>query len=141
MQDRRRRILKNRSAAALLAGLAWAALSWGAGPPPADVAVRVGESAACGEGLTVKFEEVLQDSRCPQGVSCVWSGNARVALTFALSGGKPERVELNTNLEPRSLDVLGYTVQLVSLSPVPKIHEKTDAKSYTATLKISRRTR
>ena len=140
MQDRRKRISNTRSATALLPGLVWASLSWGAGPPPADVAVRVGESAVCGEKLTVRFEAVLQDSRCPQGASCVWSGNARVALTFALAGRKPERVELNTHLEPKSADVLGFTVELVSLSPVPKVGEKTDAKGYAATLRVARRT-
>ena len=39
--------------------------------------LRVGRSATvAGEGLTVSFEAVSSDSRCPTGVQCVWAPEA-----------------------------------------------------------------
>src|SRR5262245_25820104 len=34
------------------------------------------EALIVGEGLAVSFDSVLEDSRCPEGVDCIWSGNA-----------------------------------------------------------------
>ena len=37
--------------------------------------LHVGETAEIeGEELQIKFLEVLEDSRCPRGVTCVWEG-------------------------------------------------------------------
>src|SRR5262245_3921286 len=33
------------------------------------------EAVVEGESLAVAFEAVLEDSRCPEGVDCIWSGN------------------------------------------------------------------
>lgn len=32
------------------------------------------------KGYYIKIKEVLEDSRCPQGVTCVWAGQAIVAV-------------------------------------------------------------
>ena len=81
--------------------------------------LRVGQTATiAGEGLTVEFQAVPEDSRCPTGVQCVWAGNARVQVVLA-KGGKAAGVELNTNLEPKSADYLEYNIELVSLAPYP----------------------
>lgn len=81
--------------------------------------LRVGRSATvAGEGLTVSFQAVPSDSRCPTGVQCVWAGNAVVQVVLS-KDGKAFGAELNTNLEPTSVDYLNYNVALVSLAPYP----------------------
>jgi hypothetical protein len=81
--------------------------------------LRVGQSATvAGEGLTVSFQGVPSDSRCPTGVQCVWAGNAVVQVVLS-KDGKAFGAELNTNLEPTSVDYLNYNVALVSLAPYP----------------------
>ncbi|MFT3729105.1 MAG: hypothetical protein QM759_14885 [Terricaulis sp.] len=52
------------------------------------VAVGLGETADLGGGLTVKPLEVLEDSRCPQDVTCVWGG--RLRLRAEVSGAAQE---------------------------------------------------
>ena len=81
--------------------------------------LKVGQSATlAGEGLTLSFEAVAEDSRCPTGVQCVWEGNAKV-LAVASKDGKAAGLELNTALEPRTATYLDYTIELVSLEPHP----------------------
>lgn len=81
--------------------------------------LRVGQSATvAGEGLTVSFQGVPSDSRCPTGVQCVWAGNAVVQVVLS-KDGKAFGAELNTTLEPKSVDYLNYNVALVSLAPYP----------------------
>ena len=72
-----------------------------------------------GEGLTVSFQGVPTDSRCPNGVQCVWAGNAVVRAVLSRDG-KAFGAELNTTLEPRSVGYLDYDVALVSLVPAPE---------------------
>lgn len=85
----------------------------------APFVLRAGERAiVAGEGLTVSFQGVPTDSRCPTGVQCVWAGNAVVRAVLSRDG-KAFGAELNTTLEPRSVGYLDYDVALVSLVPAP----------------------
>ncbi|MBL8538297.1 MAG: hypothetical protein JNM59_12900 [Hyphomonadaceae bacterium] len=56
---------------------------------PGIVAVGIGETADLGDGLRVRPIEVVQDSRCPANVDCVWAGVLRVRVAVA---GDGERV-------------------------------------------------
>ena len=101
--------------------------------------LRVGRSATvAGEGLTVSFEAVPSDSRCPTGVQCVWAGNAVVQVVLS-KDGKAFGAELNTNLEPTSVDYLNYNVELVSLAPYPTANGGAISQSqYRATFVVTK---
>jgi hypothetical protein len=101
--------------------------------------LRVGRSATvAGEGLTVSFQAVPSDSRCPTGVQCVWAGNAVVQVVLS-KDGKAFGAELNTNLEPTSVDYLNYNVALVSLAPYPTAKGGAIAQSqYRATFVVTK---
>lgn len=62
---------------------------------PADVAARLGEelrlkvgqtAILSGESLEVSFLDVLEDSRCPRGVTCVWEGRVRASMAITIHG-------------------------------------------------------
>src|SRR5262249_9486072 len=38
------------------------------------------EAVIEGEGLAVVFESMIEDGRCPEDVTCVWSGNAKIKV-------------------------------------------------------------
>lgn len=101
--------------------------------------LRVGRSATVtGEGLTVSFQAVPSDSRCPTGVQCVWAGNAVVQVVLS-KDGKAFGAELNTNLEPTSVDYLNYNVALVSLTPYPTANGGSISQSqYRATFVVTK---
>lgn len=66
------------------------------------------------QGLSITFNELLEDSRCPKGVTCFWAGNAKVALQI-----NEHEATLNSNLEPRQTTIYSYQVALISVSPYP----------------------
>lgn len=77
------------------------------------------------EGLKVKFDSVSEDSRCPEGVTCIWQGNAKIRLRLAKAPDGERFVDLNTagghdpQTYPSAGTSLGYTVRLNGLSPKP----------------------
>src|SRR5262245_35822050 len=59
--------------------------------------VRFGERATIvSEGLTLKFDQVLGDSRCPVDVVCVWAGEARIVVHATHPPGPAADVPLST---------------------------------------------
>ncbi len=59
-----------------------------------DFELKMGESTAVrGEDFNIKFLEVLEDSRCPRNVTCVWEGRARSLVRITIDG-QSEDIEL-----------------------------------------------
>jgi hypothetical protein len=85
--------------------------------------------------LSIRFNTVLEDSRCPTGVQCPWEGNAEILLE--LTGGSPETVHLNTGgMFPRTEMYNGYSITLQDLKPYPAQGTQIDESRYTAVLSI-----
>jgi hypothetical protein len=43
-----------------------------------EVSLNISQSASIkGEELQIKFVEVVEDSRCPRGVTCIWAGEVK----------------------------------------------------------------
>jgi hypothetical protein len=103
-----------------------------------DFRLARGETAAVGtDGLTVRFSAVVEDSRCPMGVTCVRAGEARVHLELRAPGaGADEVIVATEGGQPRYASFAGYDVRLVRLEP-PR---RTDVPhpAYVATLRVSR---
>ena len=77
--------------------------------------IGVGETVnIAGERLTITFQDVLQDSRCPVGVQCIVAGDAIIAVTLAKTGSSSATLSLNTE-SPVTAQYLNYTVELVDL--------------------------
>ena len=91
------------------------------------------------EGLKISFSYVAEDSRCPEGVTCVWAGNAKVVLRVSKARRRSATMRLNTNLDPKQDAYGGYDVKLVGLSPHPKKNVPIRKKNYVATLIVSRK--
>ena len=75
--------------------------------PQIAVRVPVGELATI-EGVAVHFNEVVEDSRCPRNVTCVWEGRAIVSLSV----GTVEELQ-----EPMSV-ILGKAIREETTSKV-----------------------
>ena len=101
--------------------------------------LRVGRQAAVeGEGFLVRFASVVSDSRCPEGVTCVWAGNAEV-LIEAETGGSWAGLKLNTHggdRFPKEGRHRQYSIGLVALKPRPHKDGAVKAADYVATLVI-----
>ena len=101
--------------------------------------IKVGETVSIRkESLKISFSSVSEDSRCPEGVTCVWAGNGKIVLRLTKSRKRSATMSLNTTLDPKHDDYQGYDVKLVSLDPYPKKGATIKKKEYVATLIVSR---
>jgi hypothetical protein len=90
-------------------------------------------------GYTLVLKQVLSDSRCPEGVQCVWSGEAQVLVsvykdkklvedvTIVLSQTKQEE---NKQWFAKYVAAKHKQVQSINLVPYPKSGVKVDAGDY-----------
>lgn len=111
------------------------------GPTNASVGspfnLPVGQTLQVGE-VRVRFDEVLEDSRCPTNVICVWQGRARIQILVGINGtgDNPTELMLEGAREDLSLQVVDkYGVRLEALNPYPGSTGK-EKPEYVATLTV-----
>ena len=69
--------------------------------------------------LVVRFDSVLNDSRCPLGMMCIAAGSATVRVTVT-SAFASSPVTLSTNPDSSTRQVQGVFLDLVALNPYPQ---------------------
>jgi len=88
--------------------------------------------------LSFKIDSVLEDSRCPSGVMCIWEGNAKVRFDFSLNN-KLTQFSLNTaNSFRRDTTITGYKIQLIRVNPYPVYPGLIKQSDYTTLIKITK---
>ncbi|QRP48733.1 hypothetical protein [Amycolatopsis sp. FDAARGOS 1241] len=91
-----------------------------AADPGRDVTLAAGQEAQLStKDLTVRYTRLVEDSRCPAHVECVWSGDAVVAVQLSQPGrGEQTTSVLHTaGRGPRTATYAAATVSLVDVSP------------------------
>ncbi len=77
-------------------------------------------------GVTITPLEVTEDSRCPQGVQCIWAGTLKLKANLSKPSGNFDTIlELGKSVSTGTEDVV-----LISVSPTPKAGEKMAFKDY-----------
>jgi hypothetical protein len=106
-----------------------------------DFKIKYGhEVTVKGAGLKVKFDSLLEDSRCPKDVKCVWAGEAKILITVKRANERESKIELRTNGEfILAAKYQDYVIKLVALDPYPRTSAKVKPSSYVATLLIGKR--
>lgn len=103
------------------------------------VTMRPGEMAYLPDGaVNILFRGVVQDSRCPTDVTCVWEGDAQVRLAVAVARHAWERVDLHTSLEPKAVEFGGYVIRLIEVAPSRRSDDSVRPDDYSVRLAISR---
>jgi len=99
----------------------------------------VGQKAAFeGEELTIKFVEVIADSRCPTGVQCVWAGEAQCRMTFTLAGSPAEMVIVQPGGDVESTDYFIMYKVVFKLEPYPQEGQQIAASDYRLVMTVSK---
>ena len=111
----------------------------GAGPAK-EVKLRAGGEAALKvEGLVLRFLSVVGDSRCPEGVTCVWAGDAEIRVGLRRAGGRSKTFNLHTDrAQQQEAAYGGYVVRLMGLSPQPKPGQSVSTGDYVATFAVTK---
>ena len=85
--------------------------------------LSLGESVAVGpDGLVVGLESLVQDSRCPLDVECVWAGDAEAALFAERPTFGVDRFSLHTHVDlvqETKIDI--WHITLLQVSPYPRV--------------------
>jgi hypothetical protein len=86
-----------------------------------------------GSRAKIKFLNVMEDSRCPEGANCIWAGNAKIKLRVT-DDRKTRVFELNTFKGDDSYSFEGYHIRLVKVMPNPVVSEHIRPNEYVVTL-------
>jgi len=88
--------------------------------PQIVIKIASGETVTAGN-VILKFVEVLEDSRCPKDIVCVWAGRAKVKV--AISGEHIYLKELELTIGEKNKNILGvfngFTFKAFGLTPYP----------------------
>lgn len=99
--------------------------------------LHVGESVIIGGYLHVGFDGVPTDNRCPEGVYCLWEGDAVAKIWADHPLKKRTNVDLHTyHGFQREFDYGDYRITLTGIAPYPKIDDRPDPEEYVATLYV-----
>lgn len=101
--------------------------------PPATVTLAPAERVlVSGPDVPVTFADVTEDSRCPEGVTCVWAGRAVVQVE--VGDGEAPTIPLEVGGEPRV--VRGLTLFAEALDPYPRADSAIRPEDYRLRLRI-----
>lgn len=82
--------------------------------------------------MNVTFKGVSEDSRCPEGVNCIWAGAALAQVEVMGTSTRPMILNLASIDYPgrnyrQSAEFNGYTITLQDVAPYPKQQDGTKA--------------
>ena len=89
------------------------------------VALKLHEFAKgkiAGDDLTLSFDKVASDSRCPANAVCIWQGAATAKFSFT-KNGELHSFDLSTITKSpayaKDTTIAGYKIEFINLSPYP----------------------
>lgn len=86
-------------------------------PSPQQSTSAVINQKIFSNGIYITPLEIVEDSRCPAGVSCVWAGRLRIKVKLERGG---QTNEVMTDLGVNSVVFMGKKVTLVRATPTPR---------------------
>jgi len=104
-------------------------------PPPASAGptAGIGQVAAV-ESIRVRPLALLEDSRCPASVRCVWAGRVRIRAEIMSRSGR----EVREMTSDKPVAVAGGTLMLVDVEPSKVAPVATDPRAYRFTFRFDR---
>lgn len=85
-------------------------------------------------GLTVEFVRVVEDSRCPTDVTCVWAGEVKVQLSTRIDAAAAEQHEITAG-QPATVGE--FQLFVVNVQPERISTREISADEYRLTLKVA----
>jgi hypothetical protein len=88
-----------------------------------------------GLNITINPREIVSDSRCPEGVQCIWAGTVEVKTVLSSQVGQGEHV-----LKLGEPQVFGdFSITLTEVTPAPKEGKKIPVSSYRFVFEVKKR--
>lgn len=101
--------------------------------PGASFTLAPGQTATVkGTDARITFKRVLEDSRCPVDVTCVWAGDAKIEITISRNGAADETRILSITPPNHEATVGNLRIRFVSFAPVPRQADGNAPRNYRA---------
>lgn len=102
-----------------------------------EVEVQINRQVRSTGGLKIAFIELVEDSRCPADVQCVWAGNAKIKVRVTRNG-RSKILELDTMTKGMAPNYGNYRLRLKALSPELRSNVRIDRNAYRATIEVTK---
>ena len=103
--------------------------------------LKPNQTASAPNNIDVKFLNVIDDSRCPSDVTCIWQGKSTIIVNVVKSGQNVGNFSLTSGLGYKNATVQildGYFLQLTKIEPYPKSGTTISLSDYLATFELSK---
>jgi len=106
-----------------------------------EFTLSVGQSAQIeGEDLQIRFEEVIEDSRCATGATCIWEGRVSLAIEIKDNGSPYKMVLIQSGMNNQYASETYKAYQLTfKVNPYPELGKDIATDDYQLLLTISER--
>jgi uncharacterized Zn finger protein len=106
-----------------------------------EFTLSIGQSAVVsGENLSVKFIDVLSDSRCPRGITCVWAGEASSLVEITYNDATYSKtLTVSGSTENTITNFANYDLRF-NIQPYPEAGKQIAKKDYRLQLVITKST-
>lgn len=104
-------------------------------PPVIGIKVPLGNAINL-RGVSIKFLEVVEDSRCPKDVTCIWAGRAIVKVEITANGTKSEKNVIIGAVRPGENDSKtlyaskDFLIKGLTLNPYPMVANSGEGTNY-----------
>lgn len=99
---------------------------------------RINQLYYSSDGQYTLMIKEISDSRCPEGVVCVWSGEVSLKGEW-ISSGTITPVELHTVMKDLQKEPDGFTIQIMDAKPYPKYGTESKPEDLAITLLIQKK--
>jgi hypothetical protein len=91
------------------------------------------------EQLTIKFEGISEDSRCPKGATCIWQGRVSCVLQVSDSSDSTKIVLTEPGLSDQYGKIIYRKYEFTShVQPYPELGKKISSEEYGVLLTIKK---
>jgi hypothetical protein len=89
--------------------------------PGIEFAIPLGKTAiVSGTDVRITFSAVREDSRCPTDVTCVWAGDAKIALVISRAASAEEGRIISLSPPNNESVSNNLRIRFVALAPAPR---------------------
>jgi hypothetical protein len=109
------------------------------GPIDTTVTIALGQRAlVAAANAVVRFDSVMDDSRCPADANCVWAGRAGAKLALVIDASE-QPFELHSDPEAARVQSVGdLRFEWIQLDPYPMVSRPTQPGDYRITIRVVR---
>jgi len=88
-------------------------------------------------GVYITPQDVVEDSRCPEDVTCIWAGQVKLRVTLRLAGDNPIDEKDVTLTMGVATPFKGKEIELINVTPVPNSKKSINAGDYAFTFRVT----